>query len=47
MFLSKFALQKAVESLSVESFFLDKHGKIFDAIKALFNKQVAVDITTP
>ena len=46
MFLSKFALQKAVESLSVESFFLDKHGKIFDAIKALFNKQVAVDITT-
>jgi len=46
MFLSKFALQKAVESLSVESFFLDKHGKIFDSIKALFNKQVAVDITT-
>ena len=46
MFLSKFALQKAVESLSVESFFLDKHGKIFDAIKGLFNKQVAVDITT-
>lgn len=46
MFLSKFALQKAVESLSVESFFLDKHGKIFDAIKVLFNKQVAVDITT-
>lgn len=46
MFLSKFALQKAIEQLSVESFFLDKHGKIFDAIKGLYNKQIAVDITT-
>ena len=46
MFLSKFALQKAVESLSVESFFLDKHGKIFDCLKDLFNRQVAIDITT-
>ena len=26
MFLSKYALQKATESLSSESFFLDKHG---------------------
>lgn len=46
MFLSKFALQKASESLSNESFFLEKHGKIFDAIKNLYNKGVAVDITT-
>ena len=38
MFLSKYALQKATESLSSESFFLDKHGKIFDCIKDLYSK---------
>ena len=46
MFLSKYALQKATESLSSESFFLDKHGKIFDCIKDLYSKNIAVDITT-
>lgn len=46
MFLSKYAIQKAVESLSKESFFLEKHGKIFDTIKDLFNDGIAVDITT-
>lgn len=46
MFLSKYAIQKAVESLSKESFFLEKHGKIFDTIKDLFNEGIAVDITT-
>ena len=46
MFLSKYATQKAIESLAADSFFLDKHGKIFDAIKNLFNKGVAVDLTT-
>lgn len=46
MFLSKFALQKCVESLNAESFFLDKHGKIFDTIKYLFNNQIAIDLTT-
>ena len=29
MFLSKVALQKAIESLNNDSFFLDKHGKLF------------------
>ena len=46
MFLSKYALQKAVEALNVDSFYLDKHGKIFDAIKSLFNRGIAVDVTT-
>ena len=46
MFLSKYALQKATESLSSESFFLDKHGKIFDCIKDLYSKNIAIDITT-
>lgn len=46
MFLSKYAIQKAVESLSKESFFLEKHGKIFETIKDLFNDGIAVDITT-
>lgn len=46
MFLSKYATQKAIESLNADSFFLDKHGKIFDAIKNLYNKGVAIDLTT-
>ena len=46
MFLSKYALQKAVETLTNESFFLEKHGKIFNVIKELNSKDVAIDITT-
>ena len=46
MLLSKYALEKAVETLTNESFFLDKHAKIFNALKNLQNKKVAVDITT-
>lgn len=46
MFLSKYALQKAIETLSIENFFLEKHGKIFDCIKDLTTKEVAIDITT-
>ena len=46
MFLSKVALQKAIESLNNDSFFLDKHGKLFDCLKDLYNKGVAVDLTT-
>ncbi len=46
MLLSKYALQKAIESLTNESFFLEKHAKIFTAIKNLANKEVAIDITT-
>ncbi len=46
MFLSKYALQKAIESLNIENFFLEKNGKIFDCIKDLANREVAIDITT-
>jgi len=46
MLLSKYAIQKAVESLSEESFYLDKHGKIFTAIKDLNAKGIAIDMTT-
>ena len=46
MFLSKEAIEKAIEQLSSDSFYLDKHGKIFEAIKNTFNKGIAVDITT-
>lgn len=46
MLLSKYALSRASESLSAESFYLDKHGKIFSAIKSLYSRGIAVDITT-
>lgn len=46
MLLSKYAIQKAVETLSEESFYLDKHGKIFTAIKDLNAKEIAIDMTT-
>ena len=46
MLLSKYALQKAIETLTSDSFFLQKHGKIFDAIKELASSEVAIDITT-
>ncbi|MDO4368923.1 MAG: replicative DNA helicase [bacterium] len=46
MFLSKYAIQKAVETLTSDSFFLEKHGKIFNAIKDLNSKEIAIDITT-
>ena len=44
MLLSKYALQKAI--VTSDSFFLQKHGKIFDAIKELASSEVAIDITT-
>lgn len=46
MLLSKYAIQKAIETLSEESFYLDKHGKIFTAIKDLNAKEIAIDMTT-
>ena len=46
MMLSKYALQKGIESLTDESFFLEKHGKIFNALKHLSSKDIAIDITT-
>ena len=46
MLLSKYALQTAIEMLTDESFYLDKHAKIFDALKSLTAKGIPVDITT-
>ena len=33
MFLSKYALQKCLENLEPELFYLDKHSNIFETIK--------------
>lgn len=46
MLLSKYALQTAIETLTNESFYLDKHTKIFEALKSLTAKSIPVDITT-
>ncbi len=46
MMLSKYALQKSIETLSSESFYLDKHAKIFESLKNLTAKGVPIDITT-
>ena len=46
MFLSKTALEKAVESLNKDMFHLDAHKKIFEVMKNLDDKKVPIDITT-
>ncbi|MEG1596681.1 MAG: replicative DNA helicase [Bacilli bacterium] len=46
MFLSKYALQKACETLAPESFYLDKNAKIFKVLKDLAEKHIPVDSTT-
>lgn len=46
MFLTKKALQKALEGLSSEEFYLDSHSKIFECIKAIDDKKIPVDLTT-
>ena len=46
MFLSKYALQRAVETLVEEMFYVDAHGKIFNGIKSLADKNTPIDITT-
>lgn len=46
MMLSKYALEKAIESLTENSFYLEKHKKIFKALKSLSSKDIPVDITT-
>lgn len=45
-FLSKYALQKAVESLSPESFYSEKNAKIFAALSALSEEKTPIDVTT-
>ncbi len=46
MFLTEKCLQKAVEGLSVDEFYLDSHRKIFEAIKAVYENHKPVDIRT-
>ena len=46
MFLSKYATQKALESLSKELFYLESNAKIFEAIKTLKEKSISIDMTT-
>ena len=46
MFLSKYAQQKALESLSKDLFYLDANAKIFEAIKELKEKLISIDLTT-
>lgn len=46
MFLSKYALQKGVEALSSDLFYLDAHSKIFMILNDLLEKGIPVDLTT-
>ena len=45
-FLSKYALQKATESLTPESFYNEKNGKIFSTMIDLLEEKTPIDITT-
>ena len=46
MFLTKKALEKGLENLNEESFYLDSHKKIFASIEELYNNNKSVDLTT-
>lgn len=46
MFLSKYALQRAVETLSQEQFYSDANGKIFACLASLNNNGTPIDLTT-
>ena len=46
MFLSDKALQKIIESLNKDMFYLDSHKKIFEVIKSLADNKSPIDITT-
>ena len=46
MFLSDNALQKILESLNKDMFYLESHKKIFETIKNLADKKSPIDITT-
>ena len=45
-FLSKYALQKACENLTPDSFYDEKNGKIFAAMNSLVEEKTPIDITT-
>lgn len=46
MFLSKYALEKAIETLYPEHFYSEKNATVFRAIKDLVNESSPIDITT-
>lgn len=46
MFISKYALQKCVESLTSDLFFLDAHSKIFTVVAELAEAGTVIDYTT-
>ena len=46
MFLSDRALQKIVESVNKDMFYLDSHKKIFETIKNLYDRNSPIDMTT-
>ena len=46
MLLSKFALQKACDALTAESFYYESNAKIFDTIKKLNQENIPIDTTT-
>ena len=46
IFLTKKALEKALELLDGSEFYLDKHAKIFECIKSIDSKGGVVDLTT-
>lgn len=46
MFISKYALQKATESLTKDLFYLDSHAKIFTVLSDLAEQGKPIDITT-
>ena len=45
-FLSKYALQKATETLTAESFYNDRNAKIFQTMVELQEKNTPIDLTT-
>lgn len=46
MFLSKYAIEKATETLTKKSFYDEKNGIIFQVIADLADKKVPIDLTT-
>lgn len=46
MFMSKYALEKACEALTKESFYYDKNAKIFNVLYELADRKTAIDATT-
>jgi len=45
-FLNPYALEKIIESITEDMFFVDAHKKIFNALVSLYKSQTPIDITT-